>query len=100
MVWALGAMPPVLAQPPSVSTTLEAIDLASVLSTGYVFQTDLAYRTATRGMRVAEVPIEFIERVRGDSKMSGQVASESLKKITRWGLSERRARLHRSKVDA
>ena len=81
-------------------TTLEAIDLESVLSTGYVFQTDLAYRTVSRGLRVTEVPIEFIERVRGDSKMSGQVASESLKKITRWGLSERRARLHRSKVDA
>ena len=80
--------------------TLEAIDLESVLSTGYVFQTDLAYRTVSRGLRVTEVPIEFIERVRGDSKMSGQVASESLKKITRWGLSERRARLHRSKVDA
>lgn len=81
-------------------TTLEAIDLESVLSTGYVFQTDLAYRTVSRGLRVTEVPIEFIERVRGDSKMSGQVASESLRKITRWGLSERRARLHRSKVDA
>ena len=74
-------------------TTLEAIDLASVLSTGYVFQTDLAHRTATRGMRVAEVPIEFIERVRGDSKMSGQVARESLQLITRWGLSERLAQL-------
>ena len=41
------------------------------------------------------MPIEFIERERGDSKMSGQVASESLKLITRWGLSERRARLRR-----
>jgi dolichol-phosphate mannosyltransferase len=76
-------------------TTLEAIDLASVLSTGYVFQTDLAYRTVSRGLTVTEVPIEFVERVRGDSKMSGQVASESLKKITRWGLAERRARLAR-----
>ena len=76
-------------------STLEAIDLGSVLSTGYVFQTDLAYRTASRGLRVTEVPIEFIERVRGDSKMSGQVASESLKLITRWGLSERLAQLRR-----
>jgi dolichol-phosphate mannosyltransferase len=48
-------------------------------STGYVFQTDLAYRTVSRGLRVTEVPIEFIERERGDSKMSGQVASESLR---------------------
>ena len=80
--------------------TLEAIDLASVLSTGYVFQTDLAYRTASRGLTVVEVPIEFVERVRGDSKMSGQVASESLRKITRWGLDERRAQLRRSRVEA
>lgn len=71
--------------------TLERIDLAGVQSTGYVFQTDLAYRTVSRGMRVVEVPIEFIERERGDSKMSGQVAGESLKLITRWGLSERLA---------
>jgi dolichol-phosphate mannosyltransferase len=41
------------------------------------------------------VPIVFIERERGDSKMSGQVASESLRMITRWGLAERRAQLRR-----
>ena len=76
-------------------TTLEKIDLGTVRSTGYVFQTDLAYRAVTRGLTVREVPIEFIERVRGDSKMSGQVASESLKLITRWGVSERRAQLTR-----
>ena len=78
--------------------TLEAIDLSEVKSAGYVFQTDLAFRTASRGMRVVEVPIEFIERVRGDSKMSGQVASESLKMITRWGISERLAHARRRKI--
>ena len=76
-------------------TTLEAIDLGSVRSTGYVFQTDLAYRTLRHGLRLAEVPIDFVERERGDSKMSGQVARESLRKITRWGLTERRAQLQR-----
>ena len=76
--------------------TLEKIDLASVTSTGYVFQTDMAYRTIIAGLKVVEVPIEFIERVRGDSKMSGQVASESLKKITAWGLRERREQLRRA----
>ena len=50
--------------------TLEKIDIDSVQSTGYVFQTDMAYRTLQAGLRVVEVPIEFIERVRGDSKMS------------------------------
>ena len=76
-------------------STLETLDLGTVRSTGYVFQTDLAYRTVTHGLRITEVPIEFIERIRGDSKMSGQVASESLRLITRWGLSERRAQLRR-----
>lgn len=68
---------------------LEKIDLASVRSTGYVFQTDLVTRCLRAGLIVREVPVEFIERVRGESKMSGQVALESLKRITLWGLRER-----------
>src|SRR6476646_2930049 len=71
-------------------STLEAIDLDSVESAGYIFQTDLAFRTLRAGLRVVEVPIEFVERVRGESKMSRDVATESLRRITRWGLSERR----------
>jgi dolichol-phosphate mannosyltransferase len=70
-------------------TTLEKIDLASVRSNGYVFQTDLVHRTLRAGLNVVEVPIEFVERVRGDSKMSGAVARESLRRITVWGLRER-----------
>jgi dolichol-phosphate mannosyltransferase len=69
--------------------TLEAIDVTTVQSTGYVFQTDMAWRTLKAGLTISEVPIEFIERERGDSKMSGSVASESLKRITIWGLHER-----------
>ena len=75
--------------------TLEAIDIDKVTSTGYVFQTDMAYRTLQQGLRITEVPIEFVERERGDSKMSKDVASESLKLITRWGLSERKAQVRR-----
>ncbi len=71
-------------------TTLEKIDLGSVESAGYIFQTDLAFRTLRAGLRVVEVPIEFIERVRGESKMSPDVATESLRRITTWGLRERR----------
>ena len=70
-------------------STLEAIHLDDVRSTGYVFQTDLVTRTLRAGLRVKEVPIDFVERERGDSKMSGEVAVESLKRITRWGLRER-----------
>ena len=74
-------------------TALEAIDLASVQSTGYVFQTDMVTRCLRLGLRVREVPIEFVERIRGDSKMSGQVAVESLRRVTTWGLRERRDQL-------
>jgi dolichol-phosphate mannosyltransferase len=73
--------------------TLERIDLASVESAGYVFQADLVWRTLQAGLRVVEVPIEFVERVRGESKMSRDVAVESLKRITVWGLRERRRRV-------
>lgn len=76
-------------------TTLEKIDLDSVQSTGYVFQTDMVARTLAAGLVVEEVPIEFVERVRGDSKMSGAVATESLKRITTWGLAHRREQLRR-----
>jgi len=77
-------------------SALEKIDLASVQSTGYVFQTDLVTRCLRAGLTVREVPIEFVERVRGDSKMSGAVATESLRKITRWGLRERRDQVRRA----
>ncbi len=77
-------------------SALEKIDLGSVQSTGYVFQTDLVTRCLRAGLRVREVPIEFVERVRGDSKMSGAVAGESLRRITSWGLRERRDQLRRA----
>ena len=71
-------------------TTLEKIQLETVESAGYCFQADLAWRTHRAGLRVVEVPIEFVERVRGESKMDRAVATESLRRITRWGLAERR----------
>ncbi len=72
---------------------LERLDLADVRSVGYVFQTDLAARAVRSGLRVREVPIDFVERVRGESKMNRGVATESLRLITRWGLTERAERL-------
>jgi dolichol-phosphate mannosyltransferase len=78
------------------SRTLEKIDLATVRSAGYVFQTDLVARTLDAGLAVREVPIEFIERVRGESKMSTRVAVESLRRITGWGLQHRWSRLRQA----
>lgn len=68
---------------------LEQLDLDSVRSVGYCFQAELAWRAVQAGLVVREVPIEFVERVRGESKMSPDVAVESLRRITRWGLRER-----------
>jgi len=76
-------------------TTLDKIDLDSVQSTGYVFQTELVTRALRAGLTVAEVPVEFVERVRGASKMSGVVVAESMKMVTRWGLQQRREQLRR-----
>jgi dolichol-phosphate mannosyltransferase len=77
--------------------TLEKIDLTQVRSTGYVFQTDMVARTLRAGLTVREVPIEFVERIRGESKMSRAVATESLRRITAWGFRERREQLRRAR---
>lgn len=69
--------------------TLETVGLDRVQAQGYVFQVELAYRALQAGLRVREVPIEFVERERGDSKMTPEVARESLVRITRWGLTQR-----------
>ena len=69
--------------------TLRGIDLDTIESAGYAFQIDLARRAVERGFRVAEVPIEFIERERGDSKMSGGIAIEAALLTTRWGFVKR-----------
>jgi dolichol-phosphate mannosyltransferase len=69
--------------------TLENLDLAEVHSQGYCFQIDLAWRAVSRGCRVVEVPITFVERERGVSKMSGAIVVEAIWRVTRWGLARR-----------
>ena len=71
------------------AATLEAIGLGEVASQGYCFQVDLTQRTVRSGLEVVEVPITFVERERGESKMSGDVMSEALKRITTWGIGHR-----------
>jgi glycosyltransferase involved in cell wall biosynthesis len=70
-------------------STLEGLSLHEVASAGYCFQVDLATRAVRAGCVVAEVPITFVERVNGYSKMSGPVVRESLVRITSWGLAYR-----------
>jgi dolichol-phosphate mannosyltransferase len=72
---------------------LDAIDVATVASTGYSFQVELAWRTYKGGFRIAEVPITFTERERGVSKMSGNIFKEQLLRVTVWGVKARREAL-------
>jgi dolichol-phosphate mannosyltransferase len=63
---------------------LEAIDLPTVECTGYAFQIELTYRTIRRGFRVKEIPIVFVDRRVGHSKMSKRIVVEALRKV--WSI--------------
>lgn len=70
-------------------TVLEKLPLQEVASQGYCFQVDLTWRTAQAGFRIAEVPITFRERERGESKMSGSIVREAFLRVTQWGTTHR-----------
>ena len=72
---------------------LEALPLSDVASQGYCFQVDLAWQAWRAGFRVVEVPITFVERERGESKMSRSIVIEALWRVTWWGLTSKRSRL-------
>jgi dolichol-phosphate mannosyltransferase len=57
---------------------LESIDLDSVHARGYAFQIELTYRALRKGFRVAEVPIRFVDRTHGGSKMSRTIVLEAV----------------------
>lgn len=69
--------------------TLRDLDLGTVESNGYCFQVDLLWRALQRGKVVREVPITFVEREVGDSKMSQRIVVEALSKVGSWGARER-----------
>jgi dolichol-phosphate mannosyltransferase len=60
---------------------LEAIDLGAVSSRGYAFQIEMTYRALRAGFRVVEVPITFVDRERGGSKMSRGIVLEAIWKV-------------------
>jgi dolichol-phosphate mannosyltransferase len=57
---------------------LEAIDFETVRSNGYSFQIEMTYRAARKGMRIVEVPIVFVDRTLGRSKMSRRIFVEAM----------------------
>ncbi|TXH45138.1 MAG: polyprenol monophosphomannose synthase [Actinobacteria bacterium] len=77
------------------ASTLRSLDLNGVGSAGYIFQVDLAYRAQRRGLVVKEVPIEFVEREVGDSKMDQKIVTEALWQVTVWGFRDRARRFSR-----
>ena len=74
---------------------LRTLDLSDVESKGYCFQVDMAWRTSRSGLRMVEVPIEFIERELGDSKMNQKIVTEALWRVTQWGVADKVAKSRR-----
>lgn len=75
--------------------TLRRLDLHEVASQGYCFQIDLAWRAVQRGLTVREVPITFVERTAGTSKMSRKIVAEALWRVTLWGVDDKVTRVRR-----
>jgi dolichol-phosphate mannosyltransferase len=70
--------------------TLRALPLRTLKSSGYSFQVEMAWETARRGLRVTEVPIVFVERAQGRSKLNRSAILESV--FMPWRLRRKRVR--------
>ncbi len=71
---------------------LESIDLSSVKSNGYAFQIEMSYRVWKRGFRLVEIPIIFVDRTEGVSKMSKRIVREAVWMVWRlrwWSITGR-----------
>jgi dolichol-phosphate mannosyltransferase len=79
------------------SDVIVSTGLLDAHARGYLFQIENAYRTTLAGIGLVEVPIDFADRVRGTSKMSGMIIVEALGKATWWGFRDRVLRRGRPK---
>lgn len=71
---------------------LEAIDLTDVKSNGYAFQIEITFRVWKKGFRIVEIPIVFVDRTEGSSKMSKHIVREAVLMVWRlrwWSLTGR-----------
>jgi dolichol-phosphate mannosyltransferase len=71
------------------SSALRQMSLGEVATQGYGFQVDMTWRAVRAGLTLVEVPIEFVERVVGESKMSGAIVTEAMLSVTGWALRHR-----------
>ena len=73
-------------------TVLEAIDLNRVRSNGYAFQIEMSFRAWKKNFRIVEIPIVFVDRTEGSSKMSRSIVREAVWMVWRlrfWSLTDR-----------
>lgn len=71
---------------------LEAIDLNDVRSNGYAFQIEMSFRAWRKGFRIVEIPIVFVDRTEGSSKMSKRIVREAVWMVWRlrwWAITRR-----------
>ena len=68
---------------------LKSLNLSSMTATGYCFQIEMAMASVLAGACTCEVPITFVERINGVSKMSKAIVIEALWQTTLWGLARR-----------
>jgi dolichol-phosphate mannosyltransferase len=66
-------------------TVLSRLDLDRIRAEGYGFQIEMTYRSKEAGAAIAEVPIRFVDRVAGESKMSSAIVIEAFALVTYWG---------------
>jgi dolichol-phosphate mannosyltransferase len=71
------------------ASTLETIDIDSTRANGYAFQSEVALRMVQAGLRLEEIPITFVDREYGTSKMSVKIMAESMARVTTWGIRSR-----------
>ncbi len=72
---------------------LEAIDFDDVKSNGYAFQIEMSFRASKRGFRIVEIPIVFVDRTEGTSKMSKSIVREAIWMVWRLRWWSMRGRL-------
>jgi dolichol-phosphate mannosyltransferase len=78
---------------------LRSIDLNNVRTKGYGFQIEMTYLAAMAGARIVEIPIRFIDRQDGESKMSANTIGEALMVVTRLGVQRGASRLGLTRLE-
>ena len=81
-----------------LATGVAGLDLPTVRADGYGFQIEMAYRVARNGGRIVEVPIDFVDRERGTSKMSTRIIVEALMLVSWWGVRDLPSRRRASRA--